>query len=218
MLRSTKETKELFNQWAQSYDQDLENASGPLLGYEQSLAISKELLSIKKNAKLLDIGIGTGAFSSLLSETDTEVWGIDISEDMVIQCEKKHPEYYLKVGTFSEPNVDQTFDYIVSSFCFHEVLPDQRKQALQNGSDLLKSGGKLLLLDIMFASKQAVQDGKEAIGEYWDSTGDYPIIGELDAMLRETGFINAHWIQTGPYHWAVLADKNNEITRNSPLK
>ncbi|TFB21813.1 class I SAM-dependent methyltransferase [Filobacillus milosensis] len=207
MNRSTKETKNLFNEWAQTYDRDLENASGPLLGYEASLALSKELLTIKENAKLLDIGIGTGAFASLLSREDTKVWGVDLSEKMIDECQNKHHEYRLEVGTFNEPNVDTSFDYIVSSFCFHEVLPNERLNALNVSFDLLEKNGKLFMLDIMFASQQAMDDGKKAIGEYWDPTEDYPIISELDVMLRDTGFENVRWFQTGPYHWAVLAEK-----------
>ncbi|MGP4071614.1 class I SAM-dependent methyltransferase [Piscibacillus sp. B03] len=209
MLRSSKETKELFNEWATSYDEFLENASGPLLGYQESLAFAKEILSVKDNARLLDIGIGTGAFANLLSNKDTEVWGVDISEGMIEQCQEKHPQYHLQVGTFTAPNIDGlTFDYIVSSFCFHEVDPIEREQALETAHNLLTEDGTLLILDIMFASAQAVEDGRQSIGKYWDETEDYPIVGELDQVLRSANFKGVRWVQTGPYHWAVIAQKS----------
>ncbi|SEQ16571.1 class I SAM-dependent methyltransferase [Piscibacillus halophilus] len=207
MLRSSKETKELFNQWATSYDEDLEHASGPLYGYQESLNLAKEIFPVKKGAKLLDIGIGTGAFANLLRLKDTEVWGIDLSEAMIEQCQVKHPDFHLKVGTFIDANVDETFDYVVSSFCFHEVNPEEREKDLRVTHQLLKTHGKLLILDIMFASNRAVEEGRQSIGKYWDSSEDYSIIGELDEKLRKVGFQGIRFIQTGPYHWGVVAEK-----------
>ncbi|MBY6037716.1 methyltransferase domain-containing protein [Fictibacillus nanhaiensis] len=210
MLRTKDATQNLFDDWAKTYTEDLQNAAGPLFGYKHSLEEACKMIQLSKGSTLLDVGIGTGAFAASLSDEGNEVWGIDLSENMLKECKKRYPTYILHQGTFTEPGLKdkiESFDVIASSFCFHEVLPDERQTACEKMYTLLKPDGKFLVLDIMFASQSAMNNARKQIGHYWDSTENYPLVQTLDEMLRHVGFKHISWKNTGPFHWAFSAQK-----------
>lgn len=208
MLRDDKETVTLFDDWAKTYDKDLENASGPLMGYDQSMAQAARMLNVSDHERLLDIGIGTGTFAHMVSAGNGDIWGVDLSAQMLEQCQAKHPDYHLQQGTFTETTItDERFDYVISSFCFHEVMPKERIQAVKEMYRLLVPEGTFLILDIMFVSDAAETVAKKEIGEHWDATEDYVRVSVLDELLRQTGFKNVQWFHTSPYHWAVVGKR-----------
>lgn len=205
-MRKKEETVELFDLWAESYDQYIQNPNGPLLGYEKSLVDATNWLKDRNFQSILDIGIGTGGFVKRFKAE--KIYGIDISEKMLDECKMNHPDYILSKGTFNKNNqTSESFDLVVSSFTFHEVLPDEREAACAETHRILEEGGLFLLVDIMFASKSARFQAKETIARYWDDSEDYPLIQDLDGHLRVAGFKSIQWKQTGPYHWAVIAQK-----------
>ncbi|HDR4423180.1 TPA: class I SAM-dependent methyltransferase [Bacillus cereus] len=208
MLRTVEATQKLFDEWAKTYDENLQEATGPLYGYNNSLIEAKEMIQLYKRERIIDIGIGTGAFASLVSENNESVVGIDVSEKMLETCKGKYPTYHLEVGSFTNTNQeDEAFDIVISSFCFHEVVPSERKEACEEVYRIVRKDGKFLLLDIMFVSHFALKEARERIGRKWDSTEVYPFVYELDTLLRETGFSSVNWRQTAPCHWALVAYK-----------
>lgn len=213
MPRTPEETRALFDRWAGTYDIDLVDSigekGGPLAGYHESLLEAASLVTVSSSTRVLDVGQGTGAFSLLLSARGAEIYGIDPSENMLTLCRQRHPTFTVRAGTFTEIPFDgAAFDGVVSSFAFHEVLPTYRERACKEIVRVTKPGGFVCLLDIMFASTLSREAAKTAIGAYWDAEEDYPLIGELDQVLREAGFVNTFWRQTAPCHWALLARRN----------
>ncbi len=205
-MRKKEDTIQLFDLWAETYDQYIQNPNGPLLGYETSLGEASYWLKEKKFQAILDIGIGTGGFIKRFHAD--EYHGIDLSEKMLEECKQNHPNYTLSLGTFNETNqASETFELVVSSFTFHEVLPEERLSACKETYRILQKDGYFLLVDIMFPSEFARIQAKETIARYWDDSEDYPIVMNMDNHLREAGYKSIQWKQTGPYHWAVIAKK-----------
>lgn len=208
MPRTTDQTRQLFDDWAQTYDQDLLEARGPLLGYARSQQALDDAFPIETGARVLDIGIGSGAVAGRLAARGAHITGIDISEKMLARCAEQHPAFDLHPGTFTQiPLPDATFDGVVSGFAFHETPPAQRAAACGEMARVLKPGGCLGLLDIMFASPPAMAEARDRIGQAWDDDEDYAIVGDLDTLLRQAGFTAVTWNQTGPFHWLVTARK-----------
>ena len=110
--------KEFFDNFSKDYDK---------LAFEQSLGtryLSKietnfvlENCPIKKGEKILDMGIGTGRFASLLAKKGASIEGIDISEKMIKKAKKKLKEQpaNFTVADAGEhiPFGDNSFDYII---------------------------------------------------------------------------------------------------------
>lgn len=209
MPRTSDETRRLFDRWAATYDQDAHQPDGPLAGYDSSLRAAAELIEIEPGAQVLDVGVGTGAFAALVAAHGAHITGIDPSEKMLEQCCQQHPDYVLETGSFNSiPFADSRFDSLISSFAFHEVLPDERPAACRDMARVLRPGGPVCLLDIMFASPAAMREAEWRIGRYWDPEEVYALVGDLDTMLRAAGFAALRWQQTAPCHWAVCGRRN----------
>jgi SAM-dependent methyltransferase len=208
MPRTLEESRRLFDQWAHTYADDLRTPQGILVGHADSLRIATELLSVPPLARVLDVGIGTGDFAGVIESLAGEITvsGVDPSEAMLARCADLHPGYDLRVGSFvSTPFESDHFDAVISSFAFHEVQPEDRPTACMELRRVLKSGGTLCLLDIMFASSSAVNEARRVLERFWDDEEDYALVADLDTLLRRAGFGAIRWTQTAPCHWAVLA-------------
>lgn len=208
MPRTPEESRKLFEKWAETYDRGVLISGGPLEGYESSLDEAADLLPVRAGDRVLDIGIGTGAFAARLARRGARITGVDPSPAMLRKCAEAHPEFALSEGSFLPlPFADGQFDAVVASFAFHEVAPADRPAACREMARVLRPGGHLCLLDIIFASPEATESAAKASGEFWDPEEEYPLVSDLDRHLRAAGFGAILWRQTGPMHWAVLARK-----------
>ncbi len=208
MPRSIEETQALFDRWAPTYADDVRRAGGPLDGYAESLREAAGLLPLAPGARVLDVGIGAGGLAALLAERGARVWGVDPSERMLAECRRAHPDFALAVGAFTPiPHPAGQFDAVVSSFAFHEVAPAARAGAGAEIARVLAPGGRVCLLDIIFASPAATAAARRLLADRWDPDEDYPLVGDLDAALRAAGFAGLRWRQTAPCHWVVAGRK-----------
>lgn len=211
-MRTPDEVRKLFDRWAETYDQDMQPSPGPLIGYVDGYGESRlaaaGALPLHGAMHVLDIGIGTGGFSEIIAPHVAYITGIDVSEQMLAHCRAKHPDYTLRAGSFTSiPFQEPHFDLIVSSFAFHEVLPGERPEACAQVFRVLRPGGLLCILDIMFASPEAMREMQVVAGHAWDDEEDYPLVGELDGLLRAAGLRALQWQHIAQGHWAMVGRK-----------
>jgi len=113
----------------------------------QILSIS---LDHKTKLKVLDVGTGSGALALLLAEMDHEVFGIDLSDQMLKRAHDKAKMGNLKaefrVGDAEAPPFEhESFDAVV---CRHLLwtLPNPDK-AIRAWKDILKPEGTIVIID-----------------------------------------------------------------------
>ena len=104
----------------------------------------------------MDIGCGTGNLTERLLRKGLQVVGVDQSLEMLVQAKKKLPSVLLHQGTFlALPFEKQEFDTITASYAFHHCDEEERLLAVREMKRVLRSGGRIIIADLMFADKKA---------------------------------------------------------------
>lgn len=125
-----------------------------LMGAERA---QKELIAqakIARDHRVLDLGCGTGALVLLLKRQYPELQIIGLDPDpKALQRARQKARRESFAAHFDQgfgdalPYEDDTFDRVVSSFMFHHLEGDERRQTMQEVSRVLKPGGSFHLLD-----------------------------------------------------------------------
>jgi 2-polyprenyl-3-methyl-5-hydroxy-6-metoxy-1,4-benzoquinol methylase len=109
------------------------------------------LKHISKNCNtILDVGCGTGELTKKLVPYSKEIIGIDVSENMIHEAEKRNNDekiIYLKTSVekyFEE--TEKTFDVIISIAALHHMDEEKILQMMKNK---LTHNGKILILDLV---------------------------------------------------------------------
>ncbi|MDP1420678.1 class I SAM-dependent methyltransferase [Peribacillus simplex] len=105
------------------------------------------------DAKVLFVGVGTGADLELIKNLDLEITAIDLSADMLKKAMGKFDDAsisFLEMDAQHMEFADESFDYIVGSLVL-SVVPDAN-ECLQEMIRVLKGEGKIIIFD-KFISK-----------------------------------------------------------------
>ena len=120
-------------------------------GYERILrafdAYLEPLIEARSGPLIaVDLGCGTGAFTSRLQRYDFELHGVDISPQSVSRASQKFPKIDFRVGDIeATPFSGSTFDVVFLSAVLHH-FPDLTRTVAECGR-ILKPGGILLACD-----------------------------------------------------------------------
>lgn len=168
--------------------------------YDEALEQTASWIFPVPGEKGLDIGTGTGNLAGKLLERGATMTAIDQSREMLRTCRTKHPEMHVKLGNFlALPFADQSFDFVVSSFAFHHLSPDQQQLALQEIQRVLTRRGRICLTDLMFANtahrqtyiEQAVAAGHEEPLQTIKER-HFPLLDGLCGSLEDAGYVTKH--------------------------
>lgn len=128
--------KKLFNLIAPYYQWFFHSQ---LKTYRKLLEIRQNLLQIPADAKILDLGCGTGAFGCAFQEHGYRVIGIDGSPQMleraqknnlsVMQVDLLHPPF---------PFSDNSFDLVIAANVIHGFQKEEREKIYQEAARLTK--------------------------------------------------------------------------------
>ena len=119
----------------------------------------------QRKLRLLDVGCGTGRFLDSLKQ----VWprlpalGLDMSEPYIRHAKghlKRWSRMNLIVGNAeSLPVPNESQDAVTSIFLFHELPPKVRRVVFRECARVLKSGGRLVLVDSLQRGDQPDYEG-----------------------------------------------------------
>lgn len=142
-----------FDLWADGYDKTVglsdEQQTYPFAVYKGVLARIYQTVMVKKNAKILDIGFGTGTLTTKLYQQGCEIWGQDFSQRMIELANLKMPDAHLFQGDFSrelaEPILHNSYDFIIAMYSLHHLTDDNKIRFIKTLLGLLKKGAQFLL-------------------------------------------------------------------------
>lgn len=115
-----------------------------------------------EGTRVLEIGCGTGTLSVMMAERGALVTGIDASPAMLAEAQAKAAaagvEERMKLMRMDAAMIGEnlspaSFDIIVSTLVFSELLPDEQRYVLDSCAALLAPGGRLLIADEVIPSK-----------------------------------------------------------------
>ena len=116
------------------------------------LASSLEHFKNNESLKVLEAGSGTGELTQIIARSlpQAQITCVDLSEPYIKKAKEKLSRFsniaYL-VGDATQLQMNQDFDFVVSSYCLHEMPREVRIDLIKNMSRHLKVGGRLQLID-----------------------------------------------------------------------
>lgn len=102
-------------------------------------------LALGDGDRVLEVGSGTGALTSQMSDCGYRVTGLDLSQAMIRRANKNHPYLDFRLGdATSLPYDDDTFDAVVAASVVNVVA--NAKQVLSEMRRVCKPGGIVSVL------------------------------------------------------------------------
>tara|TARA_Y100000310_G_scaffold315808_1_gene366802 strand:+ start:189 stop:902 length:714 start_codon:yes stop_codon:yes gene_type:complete len=143
-------SRKYFSKIADSYDSSRVSDIREVDLHNKEFEIVREFLGMSKKGKILDVACGTGAVFSHYG--DREIYGIDISKDMLKHAKDKHPKAKLKIANAENiPYSDGTFSVVITSrfIChtpeYREVIKDMARVVKKDGSLIIDFPNKYSL-------------------------------------------------------------------------
>ncbi len=162
-----------FDPWAETYDHDVATQNRfPFDGYEQALAIVVKLAAPARGMSVLDIGTGTGNLALRFAARGCELWCTDFSEPMLAKAREKLPDAHFVLHDLRAAwpaELNRRFDRIVSAYVFHHFGLEEKVALCKDlTAHHLASGGKLVLADLSFTNRQAMESFAQSVGALWE--------------------------------------------------
>ena len=185
-----------FDLWADGYDESVglsdEENTYPFAGYKDVLnAIYKEILE-SSYKYILDIGFGTATLTNRLYGKGLAIYGQDFSEQMIKIAQIKMPDAKLFSGDFTKGLVgflkENKYDAIIATYSLHHLTDYEKIPFIKSLVDLLNPGGKILIGDVAFKNRDALEACKEKSGDYWDDEEYYFVYDELKEHFNGLSF------------------------------
>jgi tRNA (cmo5U34)-methyltransferase len=150
MTTTKKEVKETFNKNAAQYDRQRKKL---IPCFDDFYSIPVSIIETKaETPSVLDIGSGTGLFSSFIREKypHASITLIDLSEKMMDAAKIRFTDdqkidYIL--ADYTEHEFDRTFDIVISSLSIHHLSDEEKRNLYQKVFSLLNQGGVFINAD-----------------------------------------------------------------------
>src|SRR3989338_6902415 len=132
---------EYFAKEAEIYDNRLNSGILGIIRNAEKKAVLNSLQP-QKGEDILDVPCGTGYYADFIKKSGAEVYGIDISSEMLDVFKKKG--YKGEVGSLETFSIKKKFDKILSAGGFE--FCKEHKQIVRNLLSHVKDNGSVILL------------------------------------------------------------------------
>lgn len=181
-----------FDLWADGYDRAVglsdEDGSYPFAGYRAVLnAIYQDIRQDENVRAVLDVGIGTGTLAARLCGAGYTVTGFDFSPRM-LEIARERTEGKARLlphdmrDGFPAALSGERFDRIVCTYALHHLTDGEKPAFLSSLTDHLTKGGRVLIGDVAFPNRAALEACRRLAGDEFDDEEYYLVADELPSM------------------------------------
>ena len=147
----------------------------------------KNVIPHIEGKKILEVSFGNGYLMTQYGKDDYDICGIDYNQKMLDitsrkMAMKKIDAKLSKANIEELPFPDNTFDTVINTMAFTGYPNGDR--AMSELKRVLKSGGKLLLVDFDYPENRNIMG--YLLVRLWEHLGD--IIKDINALLTENDF------------------------------
>lgn len=145
-----QKVRENWNVHAKDYDEQYQHGLKSAGEREAWMKLLAQLIP-EKNARILDVGAGTGFLSLMLAQQGHQVKGVDLSPGMLDKARKKAKTAKLGNIEFAEGDAEaleepsEKYDIVINRHLLW-AMPNP-KQAVSEWARVLKPGGRLIIID-----------------------------------------------------------------------
>lgn len=181
------ENKKEFDLWSDGYGAAIhllnDNDEYPVAGYATLLNKVYSRVRQSEGKKLLDAGFGTGIITKKLYKDGYDIYGMDMSEQIVEAGKEEMPNAHLYCCDYSMGMplkfIHEEFDIIISTYAFHHLDYYEKADLIRDMLRHLKKGGKLIVGDLAFESAAVLKEFRKANKEKWLYGDMYMVYDEL---------------------------------------
>jgi ubiquinone/menaquinone biosynthesis C-methylase UbiE/biotin operon repressor len=147
--------------------------------------LARALVQLAPRGRYVDLGIGDGLLTLMLSEVASSVTAVDISPEMLAQLKARAAQRGItnvetvEGGIEDLPLADASFDVAVLSQALHHAEAPQK--ALLEARRILVPGGRVLVIDLLAHTEDWVRDQLQHKQLGFTESG-------LEGLMSESGF------------------------------
>ena len=193
-------SREEFDTWAGTYDKSVSINQFPFHGYREVLTSIFALAEAQPGMSVLDLGSGTGNLAVRFTKHGCELWCADFSASMLAEARLKLPGAHFCLYDLHDDlpvELDRPFDRIVSAYVFHHFELDEKIRILSTLLPHLIPGGRMVIGDITFQDRAALEKVKAEAGDDWEEEF-YWLVDEAMQALTKAG-MRARYQQISSY-------------------
>lgn len=174
-------TRQLYNQHASQFANKFEKIP-------ETKQLDEFIAMLPSGAKVLDLGCGSGRDAEYLAKADLQVVGVDLSEGLIAEAQRRRPELTFQVMDME--NLDfplETFDAIWSKLAILHVRREDLPKVIVRAYKLLKPNGILYI-----ETKSGFGEGYEPLS-FSQNEERFFVYYELDELVdlfKTAGFVN----------------------------
>ena len=139
--------------------------------------------------KVLDVGCGLGLTGEYLTKKGFQVTGIEL-DSAVVNKTKKYASYEVHNGNATELQYkDSSFDAVIFMYVMHHIPIEKHKSVLSEAKRVLKSTGKIILIEPVVDSKFDFAWDKlffnDCFFHYFDVAGKFSLVKKGGMRIYE---------------------------------
>jgi tRNA (cmo5U34)-methyltransferase len=149
-----------FNEVARGYEKQIRLI---IPGFNDFYSLPLEVMNYNgESPRVLDIGSGTGLFSSFLLSKypQAKITLIDISDEMMKAAKKNfaaYPDFNFILADYTRYDFTETFDIIISALSIHHLIDDDKKRVYRKCCSMLNGGGCFINADWVLSPSDHIE-------------------------------------------------------------